>query len=190
METSSLLDAETALLAALAKKSSDLGKQFRKVDSSSSGVLSRKEFAYALGKKVQLTSADVGALMDHFSTSSGVDYKAFLRFAEDQKVPLSAAAKALDRIAVHAGTLQRLQSADSSMTGSLPADTFGTVLRSLGHDLDGNELTQYNAALPSAVRAPKGVEQHVDYEAFYEACWIGRLLFTKRCRSSTAQGRP
>mmetsp|Transcript_13726 Transcript_13726/g.42525 ORF Transcript_13726/g.42525 Transcript_13726/m.42525 type:complete len:2018 (+) Transcript_13726:191-6244(+) len=169
VETSSLLDAETALLAALAKKSSDLGKQFRKVDSSSSGVLARKEFAYALGKKIQLTSADVGSLMDHFSTSSGVDYKAFLRFAEDQKVPLSAAAKALDRIAVHAGTLQRLQSADSSMTGSLPADTFGTVLRSLGHDLDGNELRNITQLFPPR-RAPKGVEQHVDYEAFYEAC--------------------
>ena len=55
------------------------------------------------------------------------------------------------------------------MTGSLPADTFGTVLRSLGHDLDGNELRSVYAALPAA-EAPKGVEQHVDYEAFYEAC--------------------
>merc|ERR1719375_315123 len=112
--------------------------------------------------------------MDHFSTSNGVDYKAFLRFAEDQKVPLSAAAKALDRIAVHAGTLQRLQSADSSMTGSLPADTFGTVLRSLGHDLDGNELRSVTQLFPPR-RVPKGVEQHVDYEAFMKPVPIGRL---------------
>ena len=53
-----------------------------------------------MGKKVQLTSADVGSLMDHFLPQAVWTTKA-LRFAEDQKVPLSAAAKALDRIAVH-----------------------------------------------------------------------------------------
>ena len=75
------------------------------------------------------------------------------------------------------------------MTGSLPADTFGTVLRSLGHDLDGNELRNITQLFPPD--GTKVSEQHVELRSVLRGlCRSEGFFFTKRCRWSTAQGRP
>lgn len=174
--TSSLIEAEGALVAALAQKPADLGKHFRKV--AEGGHVSRQQFAFVLGQRVQLTAAQLGAFMDHFATPDGIDHGAFLRFVEHEPIQRSVAAKALDRIAVHDGTLARLQAADGALAGSLPADTFGTVLRALGHDLDGSELRSLTQLFPPR-RAPKGADSlHIDYEAFHDCCMD--------CRASVA----